>query len=192
MSTVLDLIAMRGIKTAFSSQNYLNGRNYFRGNRVSEMQLSHPSNNESIIEARVLGREPYSVRVRLHDTKHTIHIYGSCSCPMRVDCKHVVATLLKAIDQVLSAPNKPPRQPIPTAPKPATIEDPKLKQWLNQLQAAMDVKDKPIAQLDTTYGLYYILSRASSQSTQLKVDLVFTIQVWIRWFPSTPVHVSPR
>jgi superfamily II DNA or RNA helicase len=173
MPTVLDFIATRGIKTAFSPQNYLNGRNYFRGHRVSAIQLSHPSTTESIIEAMVQGREPYTVRIRLHDTKHTVHIYGRCSCPMQVDCKHVVATLLQAIEQVSSVASKPSHQPIlPNPTTITTIEDPKLKQWLNQLQAAMAQKDKPIAHVDPTYGLYYVLSRASSLSTQLKVELV--------------------
>ena len=175
MSTVLDFIAKCGIKSAFSKKNYLKGRQYFQANRVSEVQLSHPSNQESLIDAMVEGTRPYQVRIRLHDTKHNIHIQGACSCPMKQECKHVVATLLQAIEEVsLTAASNSRTQPASSKPavKPEAIDDPNLKHWLAQLQVAMAMKEKPVEPVDNTYGLYYIFSKLPNQSAQLKIDLL--------------------
>ena len=175
MSTVLNFIAKRGIRSAYSSGTYVKGQDYFKTHRVHDLLMTHPSNQESIIGAMVKGTKSYQVTIRLQDKQQNVYIDGSCSCPMRRECKHIVATLLQAIDQTSSGNATPKNefQPISMVgkTKPAVAIDPAVTQWLSQLSVAMTKKEKPETLVDKTYGLYYILSRLPNQSMQLKVDL---------------------
>ena len=69
--------------------------------------------------------EPYRVEAQLVKGSHGPIIYGLCTCPVRVNCKHVAAMLWKALDSKLDeknteksahgAPAQKPRSPRPPA-----------------------------------------------------------------------------
>jgi len=57
--------------------------------------------DEARYEARVAGSsyEPYKVEVRLQGSARGTQIFGVCTCPMKVNCKHVAAVLLRALEE---------------------------------------------------------------------------------------------
>jgi hypothetical protein len=76
--------------------DYVNrGREYLMQGRVS--RFGHPDSNH--YQALVQGSraKPYDVDVRMVHGRTGKQIYGLCSCPMRVNCKHVAAVLLRAL-----------------------------------------------------------------------------------------------
>ena len=66
--------------------------------QVVDLNISHTSTTESLIHAKVQGTTLYTVSMRIQDRKHTTHLQGECSCPLKQNCKHIVATLLQAVD----------------------------------------------------------------------------------------------
>ena len=85
----LSLEAVRGI---CNDKSYARGRGYYRGGRVEAVQLGRDK-----AVATVSGSRRYSVEVML-DGRRGISYY--CTCPYNWGgaCKHVVATLLHALD----------------------------------------------------------------------------------------------
>ena len=76
------------------------GRNYFDEGRVTE--LRQPKKNE--IEARVIGTEPYVVRIKFRQENGRLSSVTSlCSCPMKDLCKHIAATLIAVVQDDPSA-----------------------------------------------------------------------------------------
>jgi superfamily II DNA or RNA helicase len=71
------------------------GEQYLEEGRVSEFR--RPERNR--FQASVQGSHPrpYAVDVRLVSGRTGTQVYGLCSCPMRVNCKHVAAVLLRAL-----------------------------------------------------------------------------------------------
>ncbi len=84
------------IRRSIPGEYVARGRDYVSNGRVS--RLVHPDQNH--YQALVAGSRalPYDVDVRLVPGKTGKQIYGLCSCPMRVNCKHVAAVLLRALE----------------------------------------------------------------------------------------------
>lgn len=172
MSTVLDFIAKRGIQSAYSASTYAKGKDYYQSSRVSGMLVTHPSDSESLILAKVKGRVLYQVSVRLLESHRNINLQGSCSCPMQRDCKHVVATLLQAMDS-RSTHSAVQSTVIPVAPSKSLQEqaiESGISQWLAQLQGAMKASIEP--EKDPAYSLYYLLAPRGGPYKELQVALM--------------------
>ncbi len=84
------------IRRSLPGEYVARGRDYLSAGRVS--RFAHPDQNH--YQALVLGSRalPYDVDVRLVPGKTGKQVYGLCSCPMRVNCKHVAAVLLRALE----------------------------------------------------------------------------------------------
>ncbi|MEW9667926.1 SWIM zinc finger domain-containing protein [Ammoniphilus sp. 3BR4] len=66
------------------------GLNYYQHGKVESLYL-----RDSMIEAVVLGTEPYHVSL---DLQHFTN--SSCNCPYNVICKHIVATLCEVLSAI--------------------------------------------------------------------------------------------
>ena len=167
MSNILDTITKSAVKSAYSLSAHHQGCTYHAEHRVFDMELTHPSVKETLIDAKVSGTKQYTTSMRILDNKRYIKLEGKCSCPLERDCKHIVATLLHALDlnESMTA-NQPKANEIPK-------ESPYVNQWLRQLRETMAMTSPALAdQIDETYGLYYILSQISGKPYQLCVKPV--------------------
>src|ERR1700687_210482 len=83
------------IARSISGPHLERGEQYLEEGRVSEFR--RPERNR--FQASVQGSHPrpYAVDVRLVSGRTGTQVYGLCSCPMRVNCKHVAAVLLRAL-----------------------------------------------------------------------------------------------
>ena len=177
MSNVLSVLTKSGVRSAYTAATYRKGKDYYEAQRVVDIHISHLSTTESIIQAQVKGSRLYTVSMRIQNTRHSIHLRGDCSCPVQHDCKHVVATLLQAVDHPqASFVSEAKDNVIPFTPK-AKLEaadDPHINRWLNQLQRAMDEKSAAPTPVDETQSLYYVLSKITGGSHQLGVEPLLT------------------
>jgi superfamily II DNA or RNA helicase len=84
------------IRRSIPGEYVARGRDYVSAGRVS--RLAHT--DQYRYQALVAGSRalPYDVDVRLVPGKSGKQVYGLCSCPMRVNCKHVAAVLLRALE----------------------------------------------------------------------------------------------
>ncbi len=87
--------SLEDIRRSIPRDYVARGIDYLAQGRVSE--FAHPGHHH--YRAAVQGSRslPYDVDVRLVAGKTGKQIYGLCSCPMRVNCKHVAAVLLRAL-----------------------------------------------------------------------------------------------
>ncbi len=85
-----------GFLDLFSPTVIERGRNYFDEGRVGE--LRQPKKNE--IEARVVGTEPYVVRIKFRQENGRLtSVTSLCSCPVKDLCKHIAATLIAVVEE---------------------------------------------------------------------------------------------
>lgn len=158
------------IKSFFPINFYLKGQDYFKEGRVKDLQVLHKGHNQEKITATVTGEKTYNVNIDLTGPASKIFLRGTCSCPMSINCKHVVATLLTAMQQpVTAAPTR--ALPLPTLPSIRT-PDPKIDYWLKDLQELLGAeKTTTSLDLDETHSLFYLLSLNTGYKPCLKVQL---------------------
>ena len=125
----------------FDSGTYARGRDY-----AAQGKVRHAVASDSTIAGRVggSGGQEYSQSIRLALRSGRVHFAGDCSCPMDRNCKHVVAVLIRSLDQMAGE-----------APEPVLPQG--LSAWLQQvqqLQKAVDGKggrpakaSKPVSRL---------------------------------------------
>jgi superfamily II DNA or RNA helicase len=90
------LHALQAHLAKFDANALRRGQDYFRTGRVIDLQPL----NATVITAIVRGTQPYEVVLSRDGASWT----GSCSCPIGVGCKHVVAAALQWIAQLGPAP----------------------------------------------------------------------------------------
>lgn len=149
------------LQRAFPSAYLKRGRDYQSSGRVRALKINDDGRH---LAATVQGgaKRPYRTDIALTRTrKGAVRIEGSCSCPMVYNCKHVVATLLEALErhepedseEALDA-----FEPAPAAFAPAP--DPALnyavKNWLDGVARAAHGA-KPASAPDTPEKLLYLL-----------------------------------
>ncbi len=83
------------LRKRFDARTYQRGLGYFEDARVSDVETA---DDGQIISGRVRGNHPkaYVTQVQLRDDARRFS--GRCNCPMRTDCKHMVALLLHALE----------------------------------------------------------------------------------------------
>jgi hypothetical protein len=161
-----------GIKSAYTLATFHKGKNYYEAHQVVELDVSHTSSTESVIHAQVQGTTRYTVSIQISNTKHAIHLNGKCSCPLRQNCKHIVAVLLQTVDHqtLFVAETKNNVAVLDSQEQAKKTDDPRVHHWLNQLKHAMTEMSSEPPAVDTTYGLYYVLSKIAGQAHQLGVE----------------------
>jgi len=120
------------------------GESYVEQGRVRDFRRSESNR----LQAHVQGSRPhpYVVDVRLVPGKAGTQVYGLCSCPMHLNCKHVAAVLLHALRNgsvTEFARAVPPRHAGPAGASRAAVGAEQrlpfeLKLWLDRTQRATD------------------------------------------------------
>ena len=132
------------------------GRNYQRAGRVLMAQLAEDG---ATLEGVVQGSaaRPYRVTVMIETTARGTLFEGSCSCPMRFDCKHVAAVLFEYLHQ-----ERPSRRATLTRQVKAVPPD-ELQLWWQQLNEKLAGTDPGPAQTGSSQQLVYVLQVHQSQ-----------------------------
>jgi len=97
------VVDARALRAHFSSITFERGRGIYLGQQVPDYALEPLGSRVWRVSGHVQGTqpEPYEVSVRVGLTAQggVQHLHGVCSCPVGLDCKHVVAVMLKAAMQ---------------------------------------------------------------------------------------------
>lgn len=210
MSEILALLAKQNIQSAYQRSTYSRGLNYFNSGRVEDIEIIERDPQEVQILATVQGTFPYAVSISVKNTTRNFNIIGRCECPMQKECKHVVAALLAAIQEVKSHDiSSTLSSPMPSlvsqstlvqkSPTENMIADPALRSWLQHLEQAMVPHKKPAQTVDTTYGLYYILQPWGQHEIRIELSLVRHLEngglgagkAWIATAESSRRYLQP-
>lgn len=164
-----DVLKPKHIYGFFSRSAVEKGHAYKAQGRVSDLVISEDLKH---VRAKVRGSlaSKYRVDVELdfgHDRLDDLD--GECSCPMAFNCKHVVATLLEALNPQASGAARTIKQdaPAPQAPPPLPYE---INEWLAKFGAALRGDDYPA---ELNQRLLYCLAPSDdgSQTPTLRVSL---------------------
>ncbi|MFA9216181.1 MAG: SNF2-related protein [Sphingomonadaceae bacterium] len=113
------------MRRQFDSTTFRRGLDYYRHHQVRQAEL-----RGEVIDGVVIGsqRNSYRQTIQLRLRGAQPRFDGQCSCPMEVNCKHVVAVLLTVLEQLADAPPTPPAQ----------VLAPELAQWLAMLRGTLE------------------------------------------------------
>lgn len=89
------------VKSMFNEMYFQRGKKYHKDGRVTINDIIKEKNNTWTVTSEVQGSEPYSydIEIIIKQKGNSLYIRGECDCPMSINCKHVVATLLTVIAQ---------------------------------------------------------------------------------------------
>lgn len=144
----------------------MRGHQYYRENKVTALDISQ---NGAFITALVAGsnKNRYHVNILLQAQPggHVL-VNGECSCPVGYNCKHVVATLIKAkAEPLLEVP-----APANTALPNATDLPYEISIWLNEVsRAAMPVLGRDNLPVNVLQRLLYVLKLSDSKPARVEV-----------------------
>jgi superfamily II DNA or RNA helicase len=139
-----DVLKPKHIYDFFSRSAVEKGHAYRAQGRVSALEISEDLTH---IRAKVRGSAASNYRVDIqlefgHD--RLAGLDGDCSCPMTFNCKHVVATLLEALNGKPQPSNTAAvgkrEAPAPQAPQPLPYE---VNEWLENFGRALRGDDYP-------------------------------------------------
>ena len=82
------------IKNSFDDNSYHKGYSYYLLNKVTEFKLNGSIDTNAHILSSVRGTRVYHQEINIIDGHF---IDGRCSCPVRFNCKHMVAVLVFAL-----------------------------------------------------------------------------------------------
>jgi SNF2 family DNA or RNA helicase len=167
---------LQDLRRALSAITVERGQDYARRGQVHARQYDGA---EGRYAAQVNGsrEDPYSVRAQVLPGRTGIKVYGTCTCPMRLNCKHVAAVLVDALTQ----PNtrygdaRPAGMPPLHAPAlPATLDE-----WLQQVrQRSTPSEEAEPALRSGQRQLRYLLSL--EQNAHLPPTTVTLVHVRLR------------
>lgn len=167
---LLDLLTLKIIQSYFPSQYYTRGRKYYLDKKVQDIEIIDTDPENTIIFATVYGTDTYEVSIELKKMDKVIHFKDTCTCPMGRECKHVVATLLAALNS-RNTPVKP-SNVVPIAVK----NDPAVDRWLSNMRGALASSQTNIAEkTEDIYHFFYLLSHKSSYAHNPTIDVQVTI-----------------
>lgn len=151
----MSLFTLSDIRHSVTPASFERGQAYARSGRVQSIEISHDG---QVISGLVKGTKarPYKVQARLLQRgKKGVPFYGSCSCPMQFNCKHVAALLIQALEESPETLPLPfPKISVPTNP----LNDLVLRDWLSQINDLAHPgagKQRPVAPVNEC--LVYLL-----------------------------------
>ncbi len=85
------------IRANFSNSYFNRGRGYFHAGRVLSVTIDEESENRVDLWTKVFGSgsSPYKQVIEIEWIEGRVDIFGTCSCPLGHNCKHVVAACLQ-------------------------------------------------------------------------------------------------
>ncbi len=118
------------ISERFDDLTVFRGLAYEQGGRV--LQITVRDGHEIVAMVSGSRRDPYHVRVMIEHLEHGAppEIVADCTCPMVLDCKHVVAALAAALNQRLGL------SPETNGARPVR-RDPRVEMWFSDIDAAL-------------------------------------------------------
>lgn len=160
----------RGVPKGFTRETMIRGRSYALRGQVTSLALAE---NGFILTAAVIGKAPlpYDVSITARGASWAPRFEGSCTCPMRRNCKHVAATLYAAERPEM---RKHLALSHPVAPKITEDLSPTLQIWMNDLRTAEAGVDETYP-ADLRQRLFYVLKPLDGRNPQIRELGVFTI-----------------
>ena len=146
------------IRVNFSNSYFNRGRDYFNTGRVLSVTISEEGEHKVVLSAKTLGsgHAPYKQVIEIKWIRGQVDIFGSCSCPLGHNCKHVVAACLQyQIEYALPQRKK------------TSIDS--CMSWLDELIESDGQKE---TRTDGDFLLY--LLKPATQPGQLTVELLIT------------------
>ncbi len=187
--------SVRDVRTAVSQTAFERGLEYQRKKRVATYKVQ---DGGSSIVAKTRGSDPvpYVQHISLYPVDGKVDVDGTCTCPVSVDCKHVVAVLLTVLAERAAEMSGPPGAS--NVPSGQALPD-HISLWLKSIDAAqrMDA-DHPAheqavrvmylltADMQLSDGLVPFLS-VRPVSARINRDGTFTQQI-----PAIDVGVASR
>ena len=134
------------IKRTCGFRAYQRGMNYWKENRVLDIQLTDESATQQIV-SRVSGSHGniYTTQIEILEYPDgDCEIIGECTCPVQIDCKHIAATLLQTLHE---------------GPQALTVNnDDMVDEWLESLkQASQKTTSEHPPTTASPFRLLYIL-----------------------------------
>ena len=100
VSEVLAALEEAQLRSCFDAGTWQRGEGVFREGLVRSVGTEDTSVESMVLEGEVWGSapEPYDVSVRLAAVRGSTkpQLYGTCTCPVHFQCKHVAASLIAA------------------------------------------------------------------------------------------------
>src|SRR5258706_5551929 len=157
-----------------SAAYVVRGKHYADEGLVSDLRYF---SDEKRYTAAVQGSrpEPYRVEAQLVKGAHGPTIYGLCTCPVRVNCKHVAAMLWMALDSKLEEKNAEKSERVAPAQKPRPAQPPAvpidLSLWLQRApRIAQPDGIRAKRAVHSPQGLAYVID-AGARSTPSGLSL---------------------
>ncbi|OGT63613.1 MAG: hypothetical protein A3E85_01495 [Gammaproteobacteria bacterium RIFCSPHIGHO2_12_FULL_45_12] len=152
------------VKSAFNDIYFHRGQQYYTEGRVTLIDIRKKKSHRWMVDAEVQGSKRYSYDVEIHIEQRggRFFIRGECDCPMRINCKHVVATLLKVIAQsgkMIQEVNFNDMRQMLQYTAGYTSESTRVDTWLNDIS---HLKEKPLFECDKSYQVFFELSQPES------------------------------
>ena len=147
------------------------GKSYAEDDRVSQLQY-FPARHRYTAEVQGTHARPYQVEAQLIQGAVSTKIYGLCTCPARVNCKHVAAMLWAAIDGRVvekSAETKLPSANTQGAVSVLTGDvPPELSNWLDRAQRLVQLTgENARPAVENPQRLLYVLCTAQRSALSL-------------------------
>jgi SNF2 family DNA or RNA helicase len=163
---VHSLVSSVDIASSFSTAYLTRGRQYYRENKVTALSTSP---NGALVTALVAGsnKNQYHVNILLQaKPEGHVLVNGECSCPVGYNCKHVVATLIKAQAESPREVQAPADQ---VSPNVTDLPD-EISIWLNEMaRVAIPTLDRDTLPANVSQRLLYVLKLNDSKPAGVAV-----------------------
>ncbi|CAH1905277.1 Helicase [Candidatus Nitrotoga sp. HW29] len=160
------LVSSVDIASFFSIAYLTRGRQYYRENKVTALNISP---NGALVTALVAGsnKNRYHVHIILQaEPGGHIFVNGECTCPIGYNCKHVAATLIKAQAE---SPLKVPAPANKATPNVTDLPD-EISTWLNEVaRAAIPALGRDTLPTSELQRLLYILKLNDGKPAAVEV-----------------------
>ncbi|MET0766825.1 MAG: SNF2-related protein, partial [Aeromicrobium sp.] len=114
MTTTISSLTDAELRRTFDSGSFARGKAYAHAGRVTVLSLD-PDGDAASAEVRGSGPQVYTTSVQLRETRAGgTHIWGTCSCFVGSNCKHVVALII-AVRGSIQANEPEPDPVVPSA-----------------------------------------------------------------------------
>mgnify|MGYP001554409437 FL=1 len=128
---LLSKLNLDRIKPCFDDASFPRGSEYWKSGRVRRVKVSEEG-MELSVQSSVSGSKGlvYHQEIEIYEYEDLIEVSGECTCPVGINCKHVVAVLCELIDGYSAQASS------------GAIDEP-VEQWLQQLSetAALQGQD---------------------------------------------------
>ena len=129
------------------SHVFTRGRRYEQGDRIRSISWD-AENNKTFLRGSVAGSHGLVYEQRVYIHSNPLRIEGLCGCPVGVNCKHVIALLIRGMKHFGDHPG------VNTNPLP-----PDLREWINTIRTVQKApKDKNEYPKTIRNRLIYVIS----------------------------------